>query len=138
VDSYTLLAKLDPVLRLVTTNGFQLAWNHDFASLDPRLIWQAPYDLTAVLQLFGFAYPADSDIRLSGGPGAVYRLHLALSEQAPAELREILTEKEPNNSTNNAPPLGLPAMVIGTICPVTDIDRFKIVLKKDQPIEARV
>jgi hypothetical protein len=138
VDSYTLLAKLDPVLRLVTTNGYQLAWNHDFASLDPRLVWQAPYDLTGVIQVFGFAYPADSDIRLSGGPAAVYRLHLNVADQAPGDLRESPTENEPNNSATNAPSLELPATVIGTICPARDLDRFKLALKKDQTIEARV
>lgn len=138
VDSYTLLAKLDPVLRLVTTNGYQLAWNHDFASLDPRLIWQAPYDLSAVLQVFGFVYPADSDIRLSGGANGVYRLHLALSGETPAVLSEPATEREPNDSTNNAPALELPVETVGTICPTADVDRFRLSLKKDQSIEARV
>jgi hypothetical protein len=138
VDSYTLLAKLDPVLRLVTTNGYQLAWNHDFSSLDPRLVWQAPYDLTAVIQVFGFLYPADADIRLSGGPAAVYRLHLNVSDQPPGDLQESPTEKEPNNSTNDAPALELPATVIGTICPAKDVDRFELALKKDQTIEARI
>jgi hypothetical protein len=138
VDSYTLLAKLDPVLRLVTTNGYQLAWNHDFSSLDPRLVWQAPSDMTLVLQVFGFAYPADSDIRLSGGSADVYRLHLAISEQQPADLREPLTEKEPNNSTKDAATADIPGTMIGVICPSGDIDRFKVNLKKDQDIEVRV
>jgi len=138
MDSYTLLAKLDPVLRLVTTNGYQLAWNHDFASLDPRLVWQAPYDVGPVLQVFGFAYPADSEIRLSGSSSAVYRLHLRLSSQPPADLRETPTEKEPNNSTDNAAALDLPATIIGNICPVGDTDHFKMNLRKDQSIEARV
>jgi hypothetical protein len=136
LDSYTLLAKLDPVLRLVTTNGYQLAWNHDFSSLDPRLVWQAPYDLTVVLQVFGFAYPADSDIRLSGGSAGVYRLHLAISEQQPADLRETVTENEPNNSSRDAKEMA--GTVVGSICPPGDVDWFKMILKKDQEIEVRV
>jgi hypothetical protein len=138
LDSYTLLAKLDPVLRLLTTNGYQLAWNHDFSSLDPRLIWQAPYDMAAVLQVFGFAYPADSDIRLSGGSAGVYRLHLEISEQQTMDLREPLTEKEPNNSSKDAAVAEIPGTMIGVICPPGDIDRFKVNLQKDQEIEIRV
>ncbi|HEU0040305.1 MAG TPA: hypothetical protein VFR76_13635, partial [Verrucomicrobiae bacterium] len=42
VDSHVLMSRLDAVLRLVSTNGLQLAWNHDFATLDPRLDWHAP------------------------------------------------------------------------------------------------
>ncbi len=138
LDSYTILAKLDPVLRLATTNGYQLAWNHDFSSLDPRLTWQAPYDLTAVLQVFGFAYPADSDIRLSGGPAGVYRLNWQISDTAPADLREKSTEREPNDRATNAPLLELPATLVGTVSPTGDVDRFRLDLKKDQQIEARV
>ncbi len=136
LDCYTLLAKLDPVLKLVTTNGYQLAWNHDFSSLDPRLVWQASYDMTVVLQVFGFAYPADSDIRLSGGSAGVYRLHLAISENVPADLRERITEKEPNNSSKDAAELS--GTVIGTICPSGDVDWFRVNLRKDQIVEARV
>ena len=39
--SYELMGKLDGVLRLVDGKGYQLEWNHDFATLDPRLQWQA-------------------------------------------------------------------------------------------------
>jgi hypothetical protein len=138
LDCYTLLAKLDAVLRLVTTNGYQLGWNHDFASFDPRLIWQAPYDLTAVLQVFGFAYPADSDIRLSGGAADVYRLHIAVSSAPPADLVELPNEKEPNDKTNSAPAVALSSEIAGTICPPGDVDRFQVSLKKNEEIEARV
>jgi hypothetical protein len=76
VDSFVLMSRLDAVLRLVTTNGHQLAWNHDFATIDPRLTWTATNDQTVVVQLFGFPYPATADVRLFGGEGAIYRLHL--------------------------------------------------------------
>jgi hypothetical protein len=77
VDSYTMMSKLDGVLRLVTTNGEQLAWNHDFVTLDPRLIWRATNDGPFVLQIYGFAHPATSDVKLYGGDSAFYRLHIA-------------------------------------------------------------
>ena len=44
VDSHVLMSKLDAVLRLVSTNGQQLAWNHDFSTIDPRLEWKADCD----------------------------------------------------------------------------------------------
>jgi len=79
VDSIVLMSRLDAVLRVVTTNGLQLAWNHDFATLDPRVTWRATNAQTVVAQVFGFPYPATSDVKLTGGNGAFYRLHLGLA-----------------------------------------------------------
>ena len=80
VESHVLMSKLDAVLRLVTTNGQQLAWNHDFATIDPRLEWQADADTEVIVQVFGFPFPATASIRLTGGEGAIYRLHLSVDE----------------------------------------------------------
>lgn len=83
LDAYTLMSQLDAVLRLVSPQGLPLAWNHDFTSLDPRVVWQSPTTQTVVAQVFGFKYPADSSIQLTGGEGAVYRLHLATRAEPP-------------------------------------------------------
>jgi hypothetical protein len=84
VDSHTIMSKADPVLRLTTTNGSQLSWNHDFATLDPRITWCATNDGTVIVQIYGFPYPATSDVKLYGGDSAIYRLHVAaLSESRP-------------------------------------------------------
>jgi len=85
VDSYTMMSKLDGVLRMVTTNGQQLAWNHDFATLDPRLIWHATNDGTPVLQIYGFPHPATSDVKLYGGDSAFYRLHVTVHDHRPLD-----------------------------------------------------
>jgi hypothetical protein len=78
LDAYTLQSPLDPVLRLLDSQGVQVAWNHDeVRSLDPLLAWRAPKAGTYVLQVFGFAYPADSDLRFSGSAKSVYRLHVS-------------------------------------------------------------
>ncbi len=138
VDAYTLMSKLDPVLRLIDTNGYQLAWNHDFETLDPRLIWRAPRDSSVVLQIFGFAYPANSEIQLSGGSDAVYRLYLATANHAPQDLSQPLTELEPNNLGTNAPTLNIPGEITGSICPAGDEDRFRIHMAKDAQIEVSV
>ncbi len=137
VDSYRLMSKVDAVLRLVTTNGLQLAWNHDFITLDPRLIWHATNDQTVVLQLFGFAYPPESGVQLTGGETATYRLHLAVTNVAP-ELCETPTEKEPNNTPETAQEIKLPAMVHGTISVPDDEDRFRFLMQKNKFIEAEV
>lgn len=85
VDAYTLMSKVDAVLRLVTPQGAPLAWNHDAVALDPALAWRsAPSEeATVVVQVFGFKYPADASIQLTGGEGAVYRLHLSLHSDPP-------------------------------------------------------
>jgi len=137
VDCYTLMSKVDAVLRLVSTNGQQLAWNHDFVTLDPRLVWRAPTDQTVVLQIFGFAYPPGSDIRLTGGDDAVYRLHIAMTNNLPA-VCDFATEREPNNGVEDAQDIEAPALVHGAIAVADDEDRFQFSAKKNEFIEVRV
>lgn len=77
LEAYTLQSPLDPVLRMLDSRGVQVAWNHDeVRSLDPLLAWRVETSGTYVLQVFGFAYPADSDLRFSGSPKGGYRLHV--------------------------------------------------------------
>jgi hypothetical protein len=83
LDAYTLMSALDAVIRVVSSKGQPLAWNHDSDTLDPRVIWQSPSAQTVVVQVFGFKYPADASIQLTGGEGAVYRLHLRASTDSP-------------------------------------------------------
>jgi hypothetical protein len=137
IDSYTLMSQVDAVLRLTDEHGYQIAWNHDFATLDPRLIWRSPRDQEVVLQVFGFVYPANSEIQLTGGPGGVYRLHVNREASPPPDVFLPLSEHEPNNSRTNAATLSIPGTVAGTICPAGDEDRFRLKVKKDEIIEAR-
>lgn len=130
MDSHVLMSKVDGVLRLVDTNGYQLAWNHDFSSFDPRLVWRAPRDETIVLQTFGFLYPANAEIQLSGGNGGVYFLRATLSAEAPADLAAPFCEEVKNHA--------LPIEILGTICPAGDEDKYTVNLKKDEFVEARV
>src|SRR2546430_12584011 len=44
---------------------------------DPLLAWTAQSAGTYIVQVFGFAYPAVSDVKFTGGNACVYRLHLA-------------------------------------------------------------
>ncbi|HAV61506.1 MAG TPA: hypothetical protein DCY13_03975 [Verrucomicrobiales bacterium] len=81
--SHLLMSKLDGVLRVVTTNGHQLAWNHDSATIDPEVECLAESDSVVVVQVFGFPFPATADIRLTGGEGAFYRLRLGVYEAEP-------------------------------------------------------
>lgn len=137
VDCYTLMSKVDAVLRLMTTNGLQLAWNHDFATLDPRLTWRASNDVTVVLQIFGFAHPPASDIGFTGGESAAYRLRLAVTNR-PAPICEGPNEIEPNNRAGAAQRLELPATIQGQIGSHDDEDRFQFTTEKNVFVEARV
>jgi hypothetical protein len=121
LEAYTLMSKLDGVLRLVTTNGIQLAWNHDFTALDPRLFWQSTDERTVVLQVFGFKYPSDSSIQLSGGDGAVYRLHLNLTDQRP----DAMGGQAPvHPEVSPASPLALPVALDGTLGAPDEVDHL--------------
>ena len=126
LEAYTLMSKFDGVLRLVTTNGVTLVWNHDYETFDPHLWWRAPSEQTVILQVFGFVYPANNDIRLTGGDEAFYRLRLALS--APPEWRDSKTE------TTNA----LPFEVSGTLSKPGEQHKIPFFGRKDQYIEAQV
>jgi hypothetical protein len=138
VDSFTLQSKLDAVLRLLDTAGYELAMNHDWATFDPRLIWRSPTDQKVVLQIFGFAYPANSEIQLSGGEGAIYRLNLSAASQLPADLCERPTEKEPNDTIAQANPIDPDATVVGLINNGPDEDRFQFKATKDTSYEFEV
>jgi Bacterial pre-peptidase C-terminal domain len=50
--------------------------------MDPALTWQVQSTGPHVLQVFGFAYPADSDIRFSGNARSVYRLQVSTGPMA--------------------------------------------------------
>jgi hypothetical protein len=169
VDSHVLMSRLDAVLRLVSTNGQQIAWNHDFATLDPRLEWRVETetdartnhrketgatltrpaatlspsdgerdrvrgfpeknlgnDTSVVVQVFGFPFPATADIRLYGGDGAIYRLHLGVSKTQPAQTNEGPSE------------LSLPASVHSFFAEPGAPHRFKVTVAKDEWISATV
>jgi hypothetical protein len=120
------MSRLDAVLRVVSTNGQQLAWNHDFATIDPRLEWRADLDAAVIVQVFGFPFPANAEIRLTGGEGAIYRLHLSVVATQPAQTNERPSE------------LSLPASVRSFFAESGMPHRFKVKLAKDDWISATV
>ncbi len=126
LDSYTLMSKVDAVFRLVTTNGVTLAWNHDHANFDPRLWWRAPVDQTVILQVFGFVYPANAEVRLSGGEESYYRLNL--STNAP----EPWVAAAPTNVAT------LPFAAGGVIAEVGQEIRHAFAARKGEFVSARV
>jgi len=140
LDAYTLASKMDALLRLVSPDGVQQTWNHDFETLDPRLIWQAPSNGSYVVQVMGFKHPADAEVRLTGGDGCVYRLHLATGTQRPDIFIGTggAMEQEPNYMPTNAMKLTLPGSIRGMIGGVGDEDCFAFDVKKDEFIEAAV
>src|ERR1041384_1606406 len=68
VEAYTLASPMDAGLRLVDSPGVQLAQNDDDGrTLDPLLAWTSNSGGNYILQVFGFAYPAVSDVKFTGG-----------------------------------------------------------------------
>jgi hypothetical protein len=123
LDAYTLMSTVDAVLRVVSTQGQPLAWNHDAETLDPRVTWQALTDQTVVVQVFGFKYPADASIVLTGGEGAVYRLRLTTSTHLPEPMAE---ERVPVGET------GIPAQIRGALAKERPEARHRFRAVKDR------
>ncbi len=77
LEAFTLASPVDAVLRVVDARGVQVAFNHDSGTFDPFLAWTAKAPGRYVVQVFGFAYPAESDVKFTGNNKCVYRLHLS-------------------------------------------------------------
>lgn len=77
IESYVLESPLDAVLRVIDERGVQVAWNHDGRTLDPALAFTANAAGRYRVQVFGFPYPATSEIRFFGNDKCVYRLDLS-------------------------------------------------------------
>lgn len=71
-----LRSPVDPILQVVSADGFVLDENHDFRGLDPQLAFTAPHDGTYVARVFAFPSTPDSSIRFFGSEACVYRLTL--------------------------------------------------------------
>lgn len=132
VDAYTLLSRMDAVLRIVTPSGLACAMNHDGATLDPALQWRAPSAGTYVVQIMGFAYPATSEIRLTGGDSCVYRLHVDRSAARPARCTSCIAESEPNDAAATAPWLEPGQRVSGVIQDPGDVDRVRFLARSNE------
>lgn len=78
LEAYTLASPVDAVLRVVDPEQVQVALNHDDGvTFDPLVTWKATQAGRHCVQVFGFSYPAGSDVRFAGGNAYVYRLHLS-------------------------------------------------------------
>jgi len=145
VEAYVLASTFDGMLRIVDTDGVELAFNHDGRTLDPDLTWEAPRDGTFVVQLMGFAYPANADVHLTGGEGCVYRLHLSTGPHPrihfpPHEASQgaEIAEQKPNDTAANAQAIPIPCCVSGCIDKPGDEDRFAFTATKQKTYEFRV
>ncbi|MCC7374369.1 MAG: hypothetical protein IT581_06920 [Verrucomicrobiales bacterium] len=140
VESYVLMSKLDAVLRLLDPQGRQITWNHDSDTLDPRLLWKAEQASTVVLQVFGFRYPADSSVQLSGGDGAIYRLLVDTTNQAPVLIPPNSAVPAVTDASTNDASLAIdpPRVLAGTLDAAGKEDRHPFVVNGGEYIEASV
>jgi hypothetical protein len=74
IYSYSLGSPVDPVLQLVNSNGVPVAFNHDFANLDPLLAWKIESSGTYYLRTMAFSHPAAMNVNFTGSASCVYRL----------------------------------------------------------------
>lgn len=142
VEAYVLASTFDGMLRIVDEKGNELAFNHDGRTLDPDLRWEAPRDGTFIVQVMGFVYPATADVRLTGGDGCVYRLHLTTTPPPlvsfPAHESNQgaeVTEQEPNDTIDKAQNVAVPCSVAGCIDKAGDEDRFTFTAEKGKIYE---
>lgn len=68
---------LDPMLHLHDAAGNQVAFAHDGLGLDPVLAYRAERAGKYVVRVSAFAHPPAADVKLAGGPSAVYRLNVS-------------------------------------------------------------
>jgi hypothetical protein len=74
IYSYSLGSPVDPILQLVNSNGVPVAFNHDFANLDPLLTFQIETSGKYYLRTMAFAHPAAMNVNFTGSAACVYRL----------------------------------------------------------------
>ncbi|MDB5387455.1 MAG: putative pre-peptidase [Planctomycetaceae bacterium] len=74
--SQSLGSPADPVLQILSPQGFVLDQNDDDQGLDPRLIFTAPSDGQYLIRTFAFPAATNSSIHFSGGANWIYRLTL--------------------------------------------------------------
>ncbi len=145
VEAYVLASPFDGLLRIVDTDGTQLAFNHDGRTLDPLLTWEAPRDGTFIVQLMGFVYPATAGVGMTGGEGCVYRLHLTTGAAARVTLPPHdaahgteSPEQEPNDVAASAGAVPIPGAVTGGIRKADDEDRFVFTAVKQRSYTFKV
>jgi hypothetical protein len=74
--NHTLGSPMDPVLQVLSADGFVLAQNNDDHGLDPQVAFPVPRDGSYVVRVFAFPAEPDAGIRLAGADTYVYRLTL--------------------------------------------------------------
>ncbi|WP_221305411.1 PPC domain-containing protein [Prosthecobacter dejongeii] len=77
VEAYALGSPVDVMAHVLDPAGLRVLTVSDGRNLDPRLVYTAPKDGDYTVQLAGFAHPPLADVRFTGGPTVVYRLHLS-------------------------------------------------------------
>ena len=139
LECFTLKSPVDAVLRLVDSRGVEVAFNHDDGrTFDPELSFTASADGAYVLQVFGFAYPADAAIRFTGNDKCVYLLRTAIDADRRCPLASVSREIEPNNSPDQAATLRVSEAIAGCIDTPDDQDCFGFDAKKGEKLKLEV
>ena len=112
----TLGSPADPVLQILSAQGFVLEQNDDDQGIDPRIVFKAPQDATYLIRTFAFPAATNSSIVFSGGANWIYRLTLTTGPFLDHVMPLTVTRQAPSevvafgaNLANDALKLPVPA-----------------------------
>ena len=143
VEAYGIGSPMDPTLHLLDEHGVRIAYASDTQNADPLLTHRVERTGAYLLQLVAFAHPPQAAVNFTGGKAAVYRLAISAGPLVPAAVPEAIRragkvemlEAEPNNTSAQAQPVTIPAMVKGQINPAGDEDRFEFTAKQGEQFD---
>lgn len=119
-------APSDPVLQIVSPQGFVIDQNDDDQGIDPRLVFTAPADGQYLVRTFAFPAATDSNINFSGGPNWLYRLTLTTDRFADFTLPLAVTRGTAGEVTAFGWNLGAEPLKIPF--PAGDAERISLVI----------
>ena len=143
VEAYGIGSPMDPTLHLLDEHGVRIAFASDTQNADPLLAHHVERTGIYILQLVAFAHPPQAAVNFTGGKATVYRLAISAGPVVPYEVPEAIRrggkaevlEVEPNNTSAQAQPVTIPAVVKGQINPAGDEDRFVFMAKQGEQFD---
>ncbi len=77
VEAYALGSPVDILAHVLNPEGQRVLTASDGRNLDPVFVYKAEKAGIYTVQIAGFIHPPAADVRFTGGPAVVYRLHLS-------------------------------------------------------------
>lgn len=120
-------SSMDPMLHLLGPDGIECAFAHDGLGLDPLLSYRVEKPGRYVVRVSAFSFPPAADVKLAGGKGDLYRLHLTTGPVARFCLPSGISRKEKSQlhlQGWNFPPTGASSEVTFDPNSITGLETF--------------